>query len=218
MICYVLGLSPTQIKALRETPSLASDVAKVRLDELSKSRLSTAAQARLRHMVEQSPLGREQQARLDEARPRVDRIGPFEEVLDLKKTWHILHYVFTGHVGAWEAPGDALLTGHELGDDVGYGPARLHDERETEKFAHFLNALDVERLQARVNYREMLRIRETSPYQIGVYSAYPEPLGQGSDTEHERELRAIVATYFPHLRDYTATIAEKQYGLLIWLS
>jgi 3-dehydroquinate dehydratase len=56
MICYVLGLSPTRIKALRETHSLASDVAEVRLDKLSKSQLSTAAQVRLRHMVERSAL------------------------------------------------------------------------------------------------------------------------------------------------------------------
>jgi hypothetical protein len=169
MICYVLGLSPMQIKALQETPSLASEVVIVRLDELLMSRLSPADQARLRRTVGQSPIGKEQQARVDEARHRVDRIGPFEDVLDLQKTWLILHYLFTGHVDDSKAPGDALLSGQELGDDVGYGPARLHDVQETAEFARFLNAVDVARLQARVNYREMLHVRETSPSGIRVW-------------------------------------------------
>jgi hypothetical protein len=43
-------------------------------------------------------------------------------------------------------------------------------------------------------------------------------LRKGSEPEFESELRAEVAAYFPRLRDYVAKMAEKQYGLLIWLS
>ena len=43
-------------------------------------------------------------------------------------------------------------------------------------------------------------------------------LRRGSEREFESELRAEVAAYFPRLRDYVAKMAEKQYGLLIWLS
>jgi Domain of unknown function (DUF1877) len=212
MICYVLGLSPAQIKALQTTPSLAGDVVQVKLDE--RSRMSPAAYTRWRRMIEQSP-GKEALEQVDAARPQVDRIGPFEELLNLKKTWHILHYLFTGHLDKSKAPGDALLSGQELGDDeMGYGPARLHDEQETAEFSRFLNALEVEQLQAQAKYPRW-HASERPP---GVYGVYPDPSGRGSDAEHKRALRAIVATYFPLLRDYTARMAEKQYGLLVWLS
>jgi hypothetical protein len=42
MICWVLELSPSQIGALRATPSLASDLAKVTQDEQLKARLAEA--------------------------------------------------------------------------------------------------------------------------------------------------------------------------------
>ena len=74
-----------------------------------------------------------------------------------------------------KGPGDALLTGEELGDDLGYGPARLHDEKETRDFARFLETLDVPRLRERVNYRDMLR--------LGIYSM---PTGRGSTPNTKR--------------------------------
>jgi hypothetical protein len=153
------------------------------------------------------PGAKEARARNAEARARLERIGPFQQALDLEKSWHILHYLFTGHIDAAKAPGDALLTGEELGEDLGYGAPRLHDEKETRDFARFLQTLDVTRLQERVNFRAMLR--------AGVYSM---PMGSGSDGEYEGEFRAEVASYFPRLRDYVAKAAEKQDGLLIWLS
>jgi hypothetical protein len=218
MMCRILGLSPAQIIALRATPSLASDLARVTAEDQLKGRLAEAmnrmppeereaAQARYRAAIEQAPGAKEAQARNAAAHARLDRLGSFQQALELEKSWHILHYLFTGHVDASNAPGDALLTGEDLGDDVGYGPARLHDETETRDFARFLDTLDVERLQARVNYREMSRIR--------VYSMQ---MGAGSDAEYESELHAEVAAYFPRLRDYVARTAEKQGGLLIWLS
>ena len=98
------------------------------------------------------------------------------------------------------------MTGEELGGDLGYGPARLHDEKDTQDFAHFLDTLDVARLQERVDYREMSRV-----------GAYAVPRGPGSDAEYEAGLRAEVALYFPRLRDYVVKMAEKRDGLLIWL-
>jgi hypothetical protein len=182
MICSVLGLSPAQITALRATPSIASDLAQ---------------------MTQDQQLG----AQEAKVRARLEQLGPFEQPLDLEKSWHILHYLFTGHIDASKAPGDALLTGEELGDDVGYGPARLHDEKETQDFARFLAGSDVARLQGLVNYREMSR--------AGIYSM---PMGPGSDAEYDAGLRAEVGSYFPPLREYVVRMAAKQFGLLIWLS
>lgn len=218
MICRLLGLSSPQMNALRGEPSLASDLARAAQDQRMKSRFAEAigrmppekreaAQAQYRAMIERMPGAKEAETRNARARARFEQFGALEEALSLEKSWHMLHYLFTGHVDPAKAPGDALLTGEELGDDAGYGPARLHDAKETLDFALFLNTVDLARLQERVNYREMSR--------MGVYAM---PMGRSSDAEFEAELRAEVASYFPRLRDYVAKMAGKQNGLLIWVS
>jgi hypothetical protein len=218
MICWVLGLSSTQIGALRAKPSLASDLARVTENDQMRARLDEAIkrmpperraafEAQYRNSIEATPGAREAQMRISEARGRLAGIGPCEQALNLEKSWHMLHYLATGHTDVSNAPGDALLTGEPLGEDAGYGPARLHDVTATRQFGRFLETLDLVQLQARVNYREMTR--------LGVYSM---PMGPGSDAEHERELRTEVAHYFPLLRDYVANMSEKQGGLLIWVS
>jgi hypothetical protein len=78
------------------------------------------------------------------------------------------------------------MTGQSLGDDVGYGPARLHNPDETRQFARFLSAQNVEHLKRRVNYREMLGLQ--------VY-AMPSG-GQTPDAQHEAELRQEVGSIF----------------------
>src|SRR5262245_28760066 len=53
-------------------------------------------------------------------------LGP---ALDIEKTWHAIHFLVVGD--AWEVRAQepatlCILGGEELGDDGGYGPARLH--------------------------------------------------------------------------------------------
>lgn len=210
MICGLLGLSPAQIAALRATPALAGDVAFSTAMSRMLSRMSQmppearqAAEAQSRAAMEQA-LGPERTAQLAAAR---ERLGPFEEALSLEKSWHMLHYLFTGHVYDAPAPGNALVAGEDIGDDMGYGPARLHEPKATQEFASFLQTQDVSQLQERVNYREMASLQ--------IYSM---PMGRGTDAQFEAELRQEVGLYFPQLRDYVVKMAEKQYGLLIWMS
>jgi Domain of unknown function (DUF1877) len=218
MIGWVLGLSSPQISALRAEPSLASDLVRVVQDQQVKNRFAQAmsrmppekreaAEAQYRAALEQRPGVKEAEARNAGVRTKLEQAGPLEEALDLEKSWHMLHYLFTGHIHPWNAPGDALLTGEGLGEDVGYGPPRLHNEKETLDFARFLATVDLARIQEHVNYREMSR--------IGVYAM---PMGPGSESEYEVELRAEVASYFPRLRDYVTKMADKQNGLLLWIS
>jgi hypothetical protein len=220
MIGWVQALSPAQIGALRANPSLAGALALAgQFEQLDAAFAETlnhlppaqreAAQAR-RRAFEQTPAAKEFAARRAKARAEIDALGPLAPALDLEKSWHVLHYLFTGHVGPAAAPGDMLLSGEEIGDDFGYGPCRLHDTAETAAFARFLATQDLARLQARVNYQEMARLR--------VYPAFPAPPGQGSDADRENEIRADVAIYFPRLRDYVAAAAEKHGGLLVWVS
>jgi hypothetical protein len=153
------------------------------------------------------PGAQEEEARRIESRKRIVRLGEIEEALELQKSWHILHYLFTGHIDESAAPGSDLVTGQPLGEDVGYGPPRLHSASETREFDEFLQSQNLGRLQSRVDYREMTRLR--------VYSM---PMGPGSDDEYNAMLRHEVGNYFPILRDYVHRMAAKGDGLLIWLS
>ncbi|MDG4780721.1 YfbM family protein [Micromonospora sp. WMMD961] len=71
--------------------------------------------------------------------------------LDLGKSWHAVHYLITG--SAWGlgdgAAGAAILGGAEIGEDGGYGPARLLGPDAVRAVATELNALDVETLRTR---------------------------------------------------------------------
>src|SRR5215510_9491357 len=167
MICSVLGVTSAQLHALRAKPALVSKLALVaridllrsHLDELSK-RMSPEQRAQFEASQAQfaaSPAAKEAEARVADARAALGSLGPIEKALGLEKSWHMLHYLFTGHAGTGHAPGDLLLSGDELGDDVGYGPARLHDERKASEFARFLDGQDLARLRARTDFAEMNR-------------------------------------------------------------
>jgi hypothetical protein len=206
MICRILGLSQSQIAALRASPSLASDLTTAtqqsRFDEVVKQ-----MPPEQRKQFDANPALKEMLARGAQARERTAALGPVEQALSLEKSWHILHYLLTGHVGPAGAPGDLLLTGEDVGQDVGYGPARLHTPAETRAFSQFLETQDPARLMTRVNPASMR--------QLGVYAI---PMGRGSDTEYEGELREEVGRYFPLLRDYVRDMSNKGNGLLIWVS
>jgi hypothetical protein len=180
-----------------------------------------------------SPAAKEAEARIADARAALGALGPIEKALSLEKSWHMLHYLFTGHVGTWRpgellpsgtipgedaaygpdrlydeehAPGDLLLSGQVLGEDVGYGPARLHDEAKTLEFSRFLEAQDLARLRARTDFDAMNR--------AGVLYGAREP---GDEALHKM-LHEEIAIYFQLLRDYVRAMADKGNGLLVWIS
>ncbi len=46
--------------------------------------------------------------------------------IDLDKSWHCIHFMLTGRAEGAGAPlGWAVLGGEEVGEDTGYGPARI---------------------------------------------------------------------------------------------
>jgi hypothetical protein len=209
MICWLIGLSPGQIEALRHTPTLASDLAPVAEENSAAKGVLEDLMSRMapEDRAQFEAMNKETEVRLAPAQARLAAIGPFETALSLQKSWHILHYLLTGHLDGASAPGNILMSGEELGDDVGYGPPRLHSEKETDEFARFLQAQELDRLQQRIKFKEMSRL-----------VIYGVPSGRGVPGSFEREVREEVATYFPRLRDYVAKMASKEYGVLTWLS
>lgn len=215
--CWLLGLTPAQIAALRAAPSLARDVTvasasaghQALIDEIVRGMTpeQRAQYEANQAAFEANPAVAEARAFTAKARERAAPLGPFEEALGLEKSWHMLHYLLTGHLHPVGGPGEVLMTGEEVGEDAGYGPARLHGPEDTRAFSRFLEAQDVGRLQARVSYQEMSR--------LGVYAM---PGGPASEAEFEADVRAVVGISFPRLRDYVHRMADKGNGLLVWLS
>jgi Domain of unknown function (DUF1877) len=82
---------------------------------------------------------------------------PDDQVLDLDKNWHILHYLFCRQ--PWDGPlpqSTLMMGGVELGDiDVGYGPARGLRTDEIEAFLGFLESLKKEEFGRDVTSEEV---------------------------------------------------------------
>lgn len=128
-----------------------------------------------------------------------------ETVLDLHKSWHLLHYLLTGSSDGGPHPQNMLLLGgREVGEDLGYGPARIVTPEEATAFARALEALDPETLLERLDPDEL---RELELYSTGFED-------EGDEIEMEEDVRH----YFPMLKSYMAEAAAKRRGVLIWMS
>ncbi len=193
---WLLRLSVSQARALRTRPDLASELASYAAEQQLLSHLPPER----RQALESRLVGLA--GRSDGLRG-LGTVGP---ALDLQKSWHILHYLLTGHAAPDGAPGDALLSGEPLGQDVGYGPPRLLDPAAVAGFNRFLAPLDLARLQARIDPAAMVR--------EGVYG-----LPMGVDEAAGRADVAREAGWaFPALKTYVAGAATAGDALLTWLS
>jgi len=121
--------------------------------------------------------------------------------LDLHKSWHCLHYLFTGKVeGSDGSPlGDAILGGTEIGGeaaDTGYGPPRALSPTQVKKVATALEAFPIE--QRAKAYDAAAADR------AGIYVAQHDP----------RELQH----YFVELRNFYDDAARNGNAVLLWIS
>lgn len=123
--------------------------------------------------------------------------------LDLDKSWHGIHYLLTGT--AWEigeGAGTAILGGDEIGEDGGYGPARLLCPETVRTVAAALDALDIETLRARFD-----------PHAMAAADIYPKGWGQGTD-----EFDSYLAPNFAELSRFYRTAAANGQAVLLALA
>src|ERR1051326_6047753 len=114
MICWIIGLKPAQMAALRTTPSLVRGLVVVAQDDRPKpnfdeaiKRISPEQWKRFEaYQAALEPRERKPQPATAEARKQLATLGPLERPLNLDKSWLILHYLFTGHVGPANAAGE----------------------------------------------------------------------------------------------------------------
>jgi hypothetical protein len=138
-----------------------------------------------------------------------DDVEAQDAILDLHKSWHVLHYLFTGSASEVATPAGALLSGGaETGRDTGYGRARILNPKETAAFARFLETASLDDLKARLDLEALA--------ENDIYGA---PLGDSEDPDIDLvELEEEIETYFPMLRDYVKAAAEKGEAVAVWMS
>lgn len=125
-------------------------------------------------------------------------------VLHLEKSWHILHYLYTGQAWGGAMPAATLLEGgREVGDDLGYGPARAVSVADTAAFAAFLADIPVMSLLTRIDIRAM--------HDNEVHCVDDIDIATGT------EVAVDVAQFAPRLAAHVEDAANRGQGLLIWM-
>ena len=128
------------------------------------------------------------------------RVGMF---VSLEKAWHGLHYLLTGSAEEAPAPLGFLVAGGEpIGDDLGYGPARLFAPRDVRHLHIALEAVSEDTLWSRFD-----------PAAMSSAGVYPDVWG-----EAESDLRDEYVTYFHQLKELIAHANEQGHGVLVILT
>jgi hypothetical protein len=120
--------------------------------------------------------------------------------LHLEKAWHGLHYLLTtrGGDGA-DSLGFLLEGGEEIGEDLGYGPARLFAPDVVRQLHGALDGISEEELWTRFD-----------PESMEEQEIYP-----GIWDEDEADLREEYLEYYNHLKGFVRRASEGQMGIVV---
>ncbi|MFC0682877.1 YfbM family protein [Lysobacter korlensis] len=121
---------------------------------------------------------------------------------DVDKAWHGIHYLLTGKADDAPDPlGSAILGGDELGEDVGYGPARLLNADQVRSIASALP--DEETFKSRFAPREMTK---AEVYPVVIW-----------ERDGDEALEYLVENYKSLVEFYQGAAARGQ-GAILWLA
>ena len=123
--------------------------------------------------------------------------------LEVDKAWHGLHFLLTG--SAWEGsfPLNFIVAGgQEVGDDLGYGPARGLASADVRTIDAALQPLTADELGQRFDAQRMTELQ-----------IYPD--GWSHDPDGERE---YLLDFYADLRAFVHRTAEQGHALLVYLS
>lgn len=143
---------------------------------------------------------------LEEERAELERLGVTPEDLGdplaLDKAWHGLHFLLTGSSRDTAPPlGSAILGGREVGEDLGYGPARYLSPGEVAAVADALGRLSHEDLGARFDASAMEGEK-----------IYPGPWSESDDHHNQQEW---LLEAFEDVKAYYAEARDRGYGMLL---
>lgn len=123
---------------------------------------------------------------------------------DLDKSWHALHYIFTGSQWEGDPPANTLLRGGKsIGKvDVGYGPAKAVSSTELAAFSEFLSAISDSDLASRYD-----------PAALAQNGIYPEIWADTQNDAFE-----YVQAYFESLRSGVQGYVARDLGAIVFTS
>jgi hypothetical protein len=125
------------------------------------------------------------------------------DTLCLEKCWHGIHFTLTRDALGGNEPLCYLVQGgQEVGEDLGYGPARALRPAQTAAFATALAAIDRNEFARRFD-----------PAAMEQNDIYPQIWDEDRD-----ELIEEFAEQFNALQTFVTRAAKKKLGLLIYLS
>jgi len=131
----------------------------------------------------------------------LDGFGPFAD-LDIDKAWHAIHFLLTGTAWDGEPPLNFLaIGGTEIGDDLGYGPARGLAASQVRELATALDALPADILLERFN-----------PAAFTAADIYPDIWDRSPEDD---DTRGYVERYYDELRTFVLDAGTKGEALLI---
>lgn len=128
-----------------------------------------------------------------------------ENMLDIDKAWHAIHYILTGE--EWEVSVDkpisqAVLGGEPVNDeDMGYGPMRLIPKELVSQIADALGEIDEAAFRERFNLKEMV---ENQIYPV-MYD------------EDESQFFTYVWENFVELKKFYKDASEKNHNVLAFI-
>jgi hypothetical protein len=123
------------------------------------------------------------------------------DVLDLDKAWHGIHFLLTG--SAWETTsgaGEAVLGGVPVGDDRGYGPARLVAAEQVRAVAAGLEEFTAETLRTRFD-----------PAGLMAEAIYPQ-------VWDDEDFAAYLLPNFLALQEFYRAAAERDEAVLLLIT
>lgn len=126
------------------------------------------------------------------------------EPCHLDKSWHGLHYLFTGSDWEGEPPQSFLLNwGKEIGEiDVGYGPARGLSSSQICAIHEFLETIDAMVLRKRFNTTKMEELE-----------IYPNCWTRDPEAEF-----AYLVEFLEPLKDFICKIRQRKMGAVVQLA
>ncbi len=127
-----------------------------------------------------------------------------EAAISLEKAWHGLHFLLAGDPWGGDGPRAFLLSGGtEVGEDLGYGPARLFDKNEVQEIAQELKNLTADELWEGFDPEAM---------------AQAELYGAGWEDEAEEDLREEYLGYYEVLKAFVLRTAKEGKAIRITMT
>lgn len=130
--------------------------------------------------------------------------GEPEYSIDVDKAWHGIHFMLTGKSHGGEGPLSlAVMGGDEVGEEMGYGPARLLAPKQVQEVAAALEKLTIEEFE-----------RGFKPAEMATAEIYPEGIWErdGKDA-----LEYVLENYQQMVVFYRDAAARGD-GAVLWLS